>query len=85
MNTKKLRLKDLMLVTQAIVNAKVRSDKLYGFIVRYALNLATKDTEWTKNLVPNVPIFFFFSLAKAYPSLDNEPEFFQLVDTYLES
>ena len=67
------------------MNAKVRSDKLYGFIVRYSLNLATKDTEWTKNLVPNVPIFFFFSLAKAYPSLDNEPEFFQLVDTYLES
>lgn len=35
MNTKKMSEEDVMHVTRSMVNAKVRSDKLYGFIVRY--------------------------------------------------
>ena len=31
----------------------------------------------------NMVVFFFFSIAKAYPSLDDTPEFFDFVNDYL--
>lgn len=30
-------------------------------------------------------IFFFYSIAKAYPSLQNEPEFFSAINSFLQS
>ena len=32
----------------------------------------------------NIPIFFYFSLAKAYPSLQDSDEFFDLMNDYLK-
>ena len=69
-----------MFVTKALVNARVRSDKLYTFIIRYLLSLNHADSSWMTTVAPNVPIFFFYSLAKAYPTLDSEPEFFKIID-----
>ena len=45
MNTKKIELSDLMLVTRAFVNAKVRSDKLYGFVMRYFVSLGLNERD----------------------------------------
>ena len=84
MNTKKLRQQDLMIVTRAFCNAKVRSDKLYGFIVRYFLSLGFNDEESWNKVHPNMTIFFFFSLAKACPTLDNQDQFFGIVNRYID-
>lgn len=84
MNTKKLELLDLMLVTRAMVNAKVRSDKLYGFIVRYFMGLEfSKDLKTVAD--PSMTIFFYYSLAKAYPTLSKTDDFFERVNTYLQA
>ena len=56
-----------MIVTRSLVNSKVRSDKLYGFIARYFMML-DYDVEASKTI--ETPLFFFLSLAKAYPSMD---------------
>ena len=69
MNTQKLRSVDLMLSTRSFVNGTVRSEKLYDFVVRYFMTLGF-DEALQSRLNPNVPIFFFFSLAKAHPTLD---------------
>jgi len=82
MNLKKLSIEDLMITTRSLVNAKVRSDKLYSFIVRYFTTLGFDDEQQEK-IDPNVPIFFIFSLAKACPSLDANEEFFRTLNTYL--
>ena len=84
MNTRKLGLNDLLLVTRAIVNAKVRSDKLYGFIIRYFDSLDFGERSQTY-IDANIPIFFFFSLAKAYPTLNDSEEFFSAINTYLQT
>ena len=86
MNTKKLGVIDLMEVTRALVNAKVRSDKMYGFIVKYFMAIGFKEERWA-TVNPSVPIFFFFSLAKAYPvlNLSDNPEFFELTNNYLKA
>jgi hypothetical protein len=84
MNTKKLGLNDLMLATRALVNAKVRSDKLYSFIIRYFAYLGFSETAQA-SLDANIPIFFFFSLAKAYPTLSDSEDFFKVINTYLQS
>eukprot|EP00353_Schmidingerella_taraikaensis_P011428 CAMPEP_0185567574 /NCGR_PEP_ID=MMETSP0434-20130131/806_1 /TAXON_ID=626734 ORGANISM="Favella taraikaensis, Strain Fe Narragansett Bay" /NCGR_SAMPLE_ID=MMETSP0434 /ASSEMBLY_ACC=CAM_ASM_000379 /LENGTH=227 /DNA_ID=CAMNT_0028181833 /DNA_START=952 /DNA_END=1634 /DNA_ORIENTATION=- len=82
MNTKKLTEEDIMHVTRSLVNAKVRSDKLYGFIVRYLMAGVLKaKPQASKSLY--VPIFFYFSLAKACPKLSEEPEFFQIMNSLL--
>ena len=39
MNKKQLKFFDLMAATNALVKANVRSEKLYGFIVRYFLTI----------------------------------------------
>ena len=82
MNTKKMGIVDLMVVTRSLVNAKVRSDKLYGFITRYfmAIGFSEKAKVTTK---VNTPIFFFLSLAKGYPSMSDQVEFFAEVNGYL--
>ena len=71
-----------MIITSGLVNAKVRSDKLYGFIVKY-FDTVSLDERTRSNLSPNIPIFFFYSLAKAYPSLDDNADFFAKVNSYL--
>lgn len=71
-----------MLVTRGLVNAKVRSDKLFGFIIKY-YNAIGLDERSRSNMSPNVPIFFFYSLAKAYPSLSDDTDFFANVNSYL--
>ena len=71
-----------MNVTRAIVNAKVRSDKLYGFIVRYFLSMGYEERVWS-SINPDFPVFFFFSLAKAYPTLSDNEEFFDFVNSYI--
>ena len=73
-----------MNVTRSIVNAKVRSDKLFGFIVRYFLSMGFEERVWS-NIDPNIPVFFFFSLAKAYPTLSDNEEFFSFVNSYLQN
>ena len=86
MNTKKLRSVDLMLATRSFVNGTVRSEKLYDFIVQYFMMLGF-DEDLQARINRNIPIFFFFSLAKAHPTLDAEAnqEFYRLADGYLRS
>ena len=73
-----------MSVTRAMVNAKVRSDKLYGFIIKYFLSMGCEERVLS-TIDPNVPIFFFFSLAKAYPTLSDNDKFFDFVNSYLQA
>lgn len=82
MNIKKLELSDLMLVTRAFVNAKVRSEKLYGFIVRYFVSQSF-DEKAQASIDANIPIFFFYSLAKAYPTFKDNEDFFGSINQYL--
>jgi len=84
MNTKKLGLSDLLLVTRAFCNAKIRSDKLYGFIIRYFASLGFSERAQV-SIDANVPIFFFFSLAKAYPTLNDSEDFFNVINSYLQA
>lgn len=85
MNTKSLGVIDLMQVTRALVDATVRSEKLYGFIVKYFMTIGFTEKNWGTSKV-NVPIFFFFSLAKANANLGSEnAEFFDLTNSYLRS
>ena len=71
-----------MLITRGLVNAKVRSDKLYGFIVRY-FEAVGLDERTKSNISVNIPFFFFYSLAKAYPSLSDSAAFFEKVNSYV--
>lgn len=71
-----------MLITRGLVNAKVRSDKLYGFIVRY-FEAVGLDERTKANVTVNTPIFFFYSLAKAYPALSDSTAFFEIVNSYI--
>lgn len=85
MNTKKLSEEDVMHVTRSFVNAKVRSDKLYGFVVRYIQALGF-DQKAQDSMRPDVPIFFFFSLAKACPKFGGEvteAEFLTIMNAYM--
>lgn len=83
MNTQKLKARDLMIVTRALVNAKVRSDKLFGFIVRYFMSTTGGVID---DRLPSVTaVFFFYSLAKAMPALNDNEEFFTAVNNYLQS
>ena len=70
-----------MIVTRAMVNAKVRSDKLYGFVVRYFM--ATTGGKIDPKIPAETAVFFFYSLAKAYPTLKDNAEFFSAVNEYL--
>ena len=89
MNTKRISVVDLMLVTRGFVNAKIRSEKLYGFAIRYYLSLLSDQQAMKRfdsqdrNL--DASIYFFYSLAKACPSMSDNPEFFGAVNAYLES
>lgn len=61
-----------MIITRSLVNAKIRSEKLYGFIVSYFLK-AGIDERTSARMNHNTPVFFFISLAKALPTLcDND-------------
>ena len=75
-----------MLSTRSFVNGTVRSEKLYDFVVRYFMTLGF-DKELQAKLNPNVPIFFFFSLAKAHPTLNPRvnSDFYSLADEYMKS
>ena len=72
-----------MVVTRALVNAKVRSEKLFSFIIQYFLSIGFQKHQ-QETLNDNIPIFFYFSLAKAYPSLQDSDEFFDLMNEYLK-
>lgn len=72
-----------MIVTRALVNAKVRSEKLYGFIVRYFM--ATTGGIIDERQQTATAIFFFYSLAKAMPALNDNEELFTAVNKYLQS
>ena len=71
MNTKKLSEEDVMHLTRSFVNAKVRSDRLYGFIVRY-INSLGFEKKVQDSIRPDVPVLFLFSLAKACPKFGDE-------------
>ena len=48
MNTKKMRVEDLMQVTTFMSNAKVRSNKLYKFIARYLMAVGFDESTQAK-------------------------------------
>lgn len=73
-----------MVATRSLVNATVRSEKLYGFIVRYFLTVGFEEQRWN-TINPNSPIFFFFSLAKVHNFGSDDTEFFDLTNAYIKS
>ena len=65
MNTKKLRNSDLMTISRSFVNAQVRSDKLYSFIVRYFCAVGFPESQWSDAPLNSI-VLFYYSLARAY-------------------
>lgn len=47
-----------MIVTRGLVNAKISSDKLYGFIINYFLQME-KNSRSQARLDPNITVSFY--------------------------
>ena len=70
-----------MIVTRGLVNAKISSDKLYGFIINYFLQ-TEKDSRSQARLDPNITVSFYQSLVKA-PGLAANPELADTINSYI--
>lgn len=62
MNMKKLNVYDVMKLTRYFANAKVRSEKLYKYVVRYIQKIDPNKDYLVKTSTDPI-IYFYFSLA----------------------
>ena len=83
MNTRKLTLSDVARVTHELQLLKLKSTKLFDFIVAYfcAQNYTARDMQ---SLNRGVAVRFLYSLAASHGKLDN-PDFIKVANAFITS